>query len=83
MRVFLEVRKVRIDPANVPRVLELRRALLVRQADLVRLGDDLWLDVRIHTDDAHVPEPVELRALIGEPLSVERGERVHTTGTAR
>lgn len=84
MSVFIEIRRVRIDPQHIPRVLELRGALRehVRQADLVRLSDDVWLDVRILTDDAPVPEPPELRALMGEPLSVERGERVHTTGTA-
>jgi hypothetical protein len=86
--VFIEIRRVRIEPQNVSRVLELRGSLLregsphVRQADLVRLSDGVWLDVRILVDDALVPEPLELRALMGEPLSVERGERVHTTGTA-
>jgi hypothetical protein len=87
MRVLVEIRKVRIDPAAITRVLELRGTLRehaphLRQADLVRLGDDVWLDVRILWEDAPVPEPPELRALTGEPLSVERGERIHTTGTA-
>jgi hypothetical protein len=87
MRVFIEIRRVTFAPQRLPRVLELRGALRersphLRQADLVRLSDDVWLDMRTLWADAPVAEPAELQLLVGEPLLIERGERVHTTGTA-
>jgi hypothetical protein len=92
--MLVEVIRHRVAAADVERVLELRgpalaelRSLVpeLRQADLVRVGEDVWLDIRIWGKDvAPVATPLydELVGLLGPPLSAERGERVHTTGTA-
>ncbi|HWT23118.1 MAG TPA: hypothetical protein VN213_06380 [Solirubrobacteraceae bacterium] len=50
----MDIYRVKIDPANVERLLEIRAAAVAEfqaqvpellQADLVRLGSDEWLDV--------------------------------------
>jgi hypothetical protein len=99
--LIIEVYRVRVDPADVPRLLEVRGAALaefreqfpeLRQADLVRLDDDVWLDVRTWAkavDPATVgrtaqqlPAYSEMQSLTRARLGHDRGERVHTTGTA-
>ena len=93
----VEIHRIKIDPANVDRLLQLRGPALVelqmkcpqlRQADLVRLGDDVWLDILtwsgpvISRAAAQAPTYAEMRGLITAELGHDRGERVHTTGTA-
>jgi hypothetical protein len=97
----IEVYRVRVGSANVARLLEARGAALaefreqvpeLRQADLVRLDDDAWLDIRTWmkaVDPAIVgraaqrlPAYAEMQSLMSAQLGHDRGERVHTTGTA-
>jgi hypothetical protein len=99
--LIIEVHRVRVGPANVARLLEVRGAALaefreqvpeLRQADLVRLDDDVWLDIRTWmkaVDPATVgraaqrlPTYAEMQSLMSAQLGHDRGERVHTTGTA-
>ena len=99
--MIIEVYRVRVDPANVARLLNIRSAALaefreqipeLRQADLVRLDDDAWLDIRTWmkaVDPATVgraaqgsPAYAEMQSLMSARLAHDRGERVHTTGTA-
>ena len=58
----IEVYRVRIDPANVARLMEIRGAAVAEfqeqvpellRAELVRLEDDVWLDI------LHWSEPVD------------------------
>jgi hypothetical protein len=93
----VEIRRVRIEPANVERFLQIRgvamlelqrRCPQLRQADLVRLGDDTWLDILTWSGPVdrertgRTPAQIEMDDLISAELGRDRGERVHTTGTA-
>lgn len=93
----VEIHRVNIDPANVERLLQIRGPAMVelqmqcpqlRQADLVRLGDDAWLDILtwsgpvIGRAPVQAPTHAEMRGLITVELGHDQGERVHTTGTA-
>ena len=93
----VEIYRVEVEPANAARLLELRRGAMaevrelvpeLRQADLVRLDDRVWLDIRTWVnavDTAAVrrsPAYVEMESLISARLGRDWGERVHTTGTA-
>jgi hypothetical protein len=97
----IEIYRARIDPANVERLLEIRSAAVAEfqkqvpellQADLVRLDEDVWLDIlvwsepvdpeRIETAAACTPTSAEMHALIAEELGHDRGELVHSSGTA-
>jgi hypothetical protein len=93
----VEIHRIKIDPANVERILQIRGAAMVelqrqcpqlRQADLVRLGDDVWLDILtwsgpvISRATVQSPTHAEMLALITAELDHDQGERVHTTGTA-
>jgi hypothetical protein len=99
--LIIEVHRVRVDPANVARLLEVRGAALaefreqvpeLRQADLVRLDDDVWLDIRtwmkavdpatVRRAAKRMPTYAEMQSLMSAQLGRDRGERVHTTGTA-
>ena len=99
--LIIEVYRVRVDRANVARLLEIRGAAMaefreqvpeLRQADLVRLDDDVWLDIRTWMKAAdpetvdraaqRLPTYVEMQSLMTARLGHDRGERVHTTGTA-
>ena len=98
--MIIEVYRVRVDRADVARLLEVRGAALaefrepvpeLRQADLVRLDDDVWLDIRTWmkaVDPATVraaqrlPIYAEMQPLMSAQLRHDRGERVHATGTA-
>jgi hypothetical protein len=89
--VRVEIYRLEVDPANVARLLELRRAAMagvpeLRQADLVRLDERVWLDIRIWVGavDAGLSSPAytEMERLFAAQLGHDRGERVHTTGTA-
>ena len=98
---IVEIHRLRIDPSNGPRLLEIRGAAMAElreqvpelwQADLVRLGDDVWLEIctwsrtvdpgRIESVVAGSPPLREMRRLLAERVGLDRGERVHTTGTA-
>jgi hypothetical protein len=97
----IEIQRLRIDPTDIGRLQALRSAAMAElraqipelwQADLVRLHDDVWLDIRIWSrpvDPArisHVEERAtaiaEFENLITERLGRDSGERIHTTGTA-
>jgi hypothetical protein len=98
---IIEIYRARIDPANVDRLIEIRAEAVAEfqeqapellQADLVRLEDDVWLDVlvwgapideeRISRAAAAAPKSVEMHALISDMLGHDRGEIVHSTGSA-
>jgi hypothetical protein len=98
---IIEIYRARIDPANVDRLMEIRAQAVAEfqeqapellQADLVRLEDDVWLDVlvwsapvdeqRISQAAAAAPKSVEMHALIADVLGHDRGEIVHSTGSA-
>lgn len=97
--LIIEVYRVRVDPANVARLLEVRAAAMaefreqvpeLRQADLVRLDDDVWLDIRIWMKAPatvgraaqRLPTYADMESLMTAQLGHDRGIRVHTTGTA-
>jgi hypothetical protein len=94
----IEIYRVRIDPANVDRLLAIHDAAVAeyRQQvpellgiDLVRLDDDVWLDIIRWSETADperlaaaaecTPTAAELHALMGEELGHERGELVHSS----
>jgi hypothetical protein len=97
---IIEIYRVRIDPASVPRVLEIHEAAVAEYqeqvpellaAELVRLDDDVWLDIlrwngpvepaRIDAAAACTPTAAEFHALLADELGHDRGELVHSTGT--
>jgi hypothetical protein len=66
----IEIYRVRIDPANVGRLLEIRRAAVAEfqeqvpellQAELVRLDDNVWLDI-LHWSEPVGPERIDAAA---------------------
>jgi hypothetical protein len=98
---IIEIHRLRLDRADVARLLQLRGAAMGRlrdqvpelwQADLVRLDDDVWLDIRTWSgpvDPARIGRAEERTAAIAEfeslitaRLDHYSGERIHTTGTA-
>lgn len=98
---IIEIYRVRIDPADVERLLEIREAAVAEfreqvpellQADLVRLDGDRWLDVltwseavdpeRIGKAAECTPTSAEMHGLIAEELGHDRGELVHSSGSA-
>jgi hypothetical protein len=98
---LIEIYRARIDPANVDRLLAIRAAAVAEfqelvpellQADLVRLEDDVWLDVlvwstavdeeRISQAASDAPTSVEMHALISDVVAHDRGEIVHSTSSA-
>lgn len=98
---IIEIYRARIDPANVDRLMEIRAQAVAEfqeqapellQADLVRLEDDVRLDVlvwsapideqRISQTASRAPKSVEMHALIADVLGHDRGEIVHSTGSA-
>jgi hypothetical protein len=74
----IEIYRVRIDPANVERLLEIRAAAVaefqaqvpeLERAELVRLDGDVWLDILCWRAPV---EPERLEAAAGcTPLSAE------------
>jgi hypothetical protein len=97
----IEIYRARIDPANVNRLMEIGAQAVaefqeqlpeVVQADLVRLEDDVWLDVlvwsapidkqRISQAASAAPTNVEMHGLISDVLGHDRGESVHSTSSA-
>jgi hypothetical protein len=97
----IEIYRVRIDAANVERLLEIRGAAVAEfqeqvpellQADLVRLDDDVWLDIlrwsepvdpeRIEAAAQCTPTSAEMHGLIAEELGHDSGELVHRSGSA-
>jgi hypothetical protein len=98
---MIEIYRAKIDPAEVDRLMEIRADAVAEfqeqvpellQADLVRLEDDVWLDVlvwsapveeqRISQAASAAPTSVEMHALISDVLGHDRGEIVHSTGSA-
>jgi hypothetical protein len=98
---ILEIYRVRVDPANVDRLLEIHDAAVAEYQeqvpellgiDLVRLDDDVWLDIirwsepvdeeRLAAASACTPTAAELHALMGDELGHDRGELVHSSGQA-
>ncbi len=93
MPVHVEIYRLEVNPADVARLLKIRRAAMadvpeLRQADLVRLDDRVWLDIRtwVNAIDAaavrNSPAYAEMERLIAAQLGRDWGERIHTTGTA-
>jgi hypothetical protein len=98
---IIEIHRFQIDPANVARLLEIRGAAMAEfrqqipeflQADLVRLDDDVWLDIQTWSkavDPGRIDKAAERTVTIAEmyrlitaQLGHDSGERAHTTGTA-
>jgi hypothetical protein len=97
----IEIYSVKIDPASVERLLEIRGAAVAEfqeqvpallRADLVRLDDDVWLDILLWSEPVDperigeaaqcTPTSAEMHGLIAEELGHDRGELVHSTGSA-
>jgi hypothetical protein len=97
----IEIYRVRIDPANVDRLLEIRSAAVAEfqeqvpellQAELVRLGDDVWLDIlrwsepvdpeRMIAAARCTPTSAEMHGLIAQELGRDGGELVHSSSSA-
>ena len=97
---LIEIYRAKIDPANVDRFLEIRADAVdefqqqvpeLLQADLVRLEDDVWLDVltwsasvedqRISQAASAAPKSAEMHSLMGDILGHDRGEVVHRSGS--
>jgi hypothetical protein len=75
---IVEIHRVKIDPANVERLLEIRDAAVAEfreqvpellQADLVRLDGDVWLDI-LRWSEPVDPERIESSAAC-TPTSAE------------
>jgi hypothetical protein len=96
----VEIYRVKNDPANDDRVLEIRGAAVAEfqeqvpelvRADLVRLEDDVWLDIlawsgpvdsdRIDAAAQCSPTSAAMHSLIAAEIGHDRGELVHTAGT--
>jgi hypothetical protein len=96
----IEIYRVKIDPANVDRLLEIRAAAVAEfqeqvpelvRADLVRLDDDVWLDIlawsapvdpdRVNAAAQCTPTSAEMHSLIACELGHDTGELVHSTGS--
>jgi hypothetical protein len=97
----IEIYRVRIDPGDAERLLEIRAAAVAEfreqvpellSADLVRLTDDVWLDIlrwsdavdseRIAAAAECTPISAEMHGLIADELGHDRGELVHSTDHA-
>ena len=97
----VEIYRVRIDPARSERLLEIRAAAVAEfqeqvpellQADLVRLDDEVWLDILTWSEPVEperlgkaaecAPTSAEMHGLIAGELDHDRGELVHSTGSA-
>jgi hypothetical protein len=97
----IEIYRVRIDPARVERLREIRAAAVAEfkeqvpellRAELVRVEDDVWLDVLLWSDTVDseriaaaaqcTPISAEMHALIAEELGHDRGDLVHSTDGA-
>ena len=98
---LIEIYRAKIDPAQVDRLLEIRADAVAEfrehvpqllQADLVRLDDDVWLDVIVWSepvDEERVAgaagagaATAEMHALITDVIGHDRGEIGHSTGSA-
>jgi hypothetical protein len=98
---LIEIYRARIDPANVDRLLEIRADAVAEfqeqvpellEASLVRLHDDVWLDVltwrapvdpeRISQAASAAPKSGEMHSLMTEILGHDVGEVVHSSGNA-
>ena len=98
---LIEIYRAKIDPANVDRLLEIRADAVAEfqeqvpeliQADLVRLEDDVWLDVltwstsvedqRISQAASAAPKSAEMHSLITDVLGHDKGEIVHSNRRA-
>jgi hypothetical protein len=97
---LIEIYRAKIAPAQVDRLLEIRADAVAEfrehvpellQADLVRLDDDVWLDVIVWSEPvdeeriagaACAGTAAEMHALITDVIGHDRGEIVHSTGSA-
>jgi hypothetical protein len=101
MNTIIEIYRVKVDPADVERLLEIRAAAVAEfrqqvpellHADLVRLDDDVWLDIlrwsepvdpdRLSAAAQCTPTAAEMHALIADELGHDTGELAHSTDTA-
>ena len=98
---FVEIYRVRIDRSNVERLPATHGAAVAEfqeqlpqllRADLVRLDDDVWLDIltwselvedeRIARASERTPTAAEMHGLMTEQLGHDRGEVAHSTHKA-
>jgi len=98
---LIEIYRAKIDPANVDRLLEIRADAVAEfqqqvpellGASLVRLEDDVWLDVltwsapvdgeRISQAASAAPKSAEMHSLLTEILGHDVGEVAHSSGNA-
>ncbi|GAB3953681.1 hypothetical protein GCM10029976_094340 [Kribbella albertanoniae] len=94
----VQVFRAKIDPENVAHLLQVRPAAIAQaqaacqalvRAELVRLDDDVWLDILIWSEPdgpeqlmkhaAELPLLAEMHSLVGEMLWAESGELAHST----
>jgi hypothetical protein len=94
----IEIYRAKIDRANVARLLEIRADAVAEfqeqvpellRAELVRLDDELWLDVLVWSEPVDeeriarasqvTPAAAEMHGLITDVLQHDRGEIVHST----
>jgi len=97
----IEIYRVRIDPSDVDRLLEIRDAAVAEfqrevpelmRAELVRLEEDVWLDIllwsepvdpeRLSRAAACTPTSAEMHGLIADELGHDAGELRHSTESA-
>lgn len=97
---IIEIYRVRVDPANVERLLEIHDEAVAEYQEhipellgieLVRLDEDTWLDIirwsgpvdpqRMEAA-ACGPRAAEVHALMADELGHDRGELVHSSGSA-
>jgi hypothetical protein len=89
---IIEIYRVRIDPANVARLLEIRGAAMAElrkqlpelwQADLVRLDHDAWLDIQTWNkavDPACIGKAAQGTAIIAEMHGLITAQLGHDRG---
>jgi hypothetical protein len=89
---IVEVYRVRIDPANVERLVAIREAAVAEfreqvpellRADLVRLDDDRWLDILLWSgpvDPARIGEAAACTPTSAEMHSLIADELGHDRG---
>jgi hypothetical protein len=98
MNATVQIFRAKVDPANVEKLLAVRPGAIAQaqaacpvllRAELIRLDEDIWLDVLIWSEPdgsdqlmrqaANLPLLAEMHALVGEMLAFETGELAHST----
>jgi hypothetical protein len=97
---IIEIYRVKVDPANVERLLGIHDQAVAEYQEqvpelvgieLVRLDDETWLDIVRWSEPvdpqrleaaACAPHAAEVHALMADELGHDRGELVHSSGSA-